>query len=303
MSRKMLSRESKARPASEASLWMGPLVILAGAAMLVLLAGGVKPGSSHLPRRPAINALLSLVVVGFGAKMTADGMKASRESARRWQSVQRGPRPAWAVDYPWNTVEASDGSAAGATRSLGIGLATGVVLAPYAEVVFFYKDATATAKALMVIAILVAAAFLGHGLYLLARRLQFGRSTLRFAEFPYALGETLEAEFRTSVNVRAFDSLLVTLRCIEEQRSEIGDGDLETWEIWKSEQLVPRPMVPVLLKFNLPNDPALASHLAADLPRYWELEVTCERPGIDFCARFLVPVYAAAPAVVDVKPR
>ena len=45
------------------------------------------------------------------------------------------------------------------------------------------------------------------------------------------------------------------------------------------------------------------SHLAADQPRYWELEVTCERPGIDFCARFLVPVYAAAPAVVDVKPR
>jgi hypothetical protein len=44
------------------------------------------------------------------------------------------------------------------------------------------------------------------------------------------------------------------------------------------------------VRFPIPPD-APTTELGARPPRYWELELSAEVPGVDFGARFLVPVY------------
>ena len=43
--------------------------------------------------------------------------------------------------------------------------------------------------------------------------------------------------------------------------------------------------------FALPHEAEYETHLHDISPRYWELEVAADTPGIDFKATFLVPVY------------
>ena len=47
------------------------------------------------------------------------------------------------------------------------------------------------------------------------------------------------------------------------------------------------------LKFTLPEN-GIETRLSERPPRYWELELLAEAPGIDFMAFFLLPVYKEA---------
>jgi hypothetical protein len=35
----------------------------------------------------------------------------------------------------------------------------------------------------------------------------------------------------------------------------------------------------------------LRTQITADVPRYWELEITADTPGVDYKATFLIPIY------------
>jgi len=96
----------------------------------------------------------------------------------------------------------------------------------------------------------------------------------------------------------------ITLRCIEE-RYETRAGDESTWTAsyqLHADRLEIDPAwgrmagqwnVPVT--FMLPAAPFETS-LSARPPRYWELAVHGESPGVDFDATFLVPIYATTSA-------
>ncbi len=47
------------------------------------------------------------------------------------------------------------------------------------------------------------------------------------------------------------------------------------------------------IEFEIPMQPELATELAVNPPRYWEIIVAADTPGIDYKGTFLVPVYAA----------
>jgi hypothetical protein len=84
-----------------------------------------------------------------------------------------------------------------------------------------------------------------------------------------------------------------TLRCIEERFEvrQTGKNRVRVsvpYELYRDEAAV-APGEPSL-RFELPEN-VPGTRLAAQPPRYWELELAAEAPGVDFGARFLVPVY------------
>jgi hypothetical protein len=298
----MLPGSSRVQGGTRLSVFMGPFLLAVGILSLVLTAKGIRPNPSRLPERPWVQVGLALFGLCVGGWMTADGLRAWRETERRREVLRAGPRTAWAVDHPWNPAGAQDDAFVEAAGPLGSGIAMLLLMAPYTEVAFFSPAGTFRARLIMACGNLLASVFLGRGLYLVARSLQFGRSTLEFAMFPFFLGGPLDVVFRTSVKARAFDNLRVTLQCIQERPAGVMSTKLAPFVIWKSEQMVPTPTDPVRLLFELPEDPALATRLVAPEPRYWKLEVVGERAGIDCRAEFLVPVYAPIPEAATRRP-
>jgi hypothetical protein len=51
-----------------------------------------------------------------------------------------------------------------------------------------------------------------------------------------------------------------------------------------------RPGIPKIVKFDLPAGD-LATQLSRVPPRYWQLELRAERPGIDYDVKLLLPIY------------
>ncbi|MBI2919558.1 MAG: hypothetical protein HYY18_00570 [Planctomycetes bacterium] len=291
---KVLPGRSRASRETPIALVIGPLVVLIG---LIALAGalrGVRPRQEHeLPQHPAVLVGTALLASAVGVWIFAEGLRASREAPRRWSVLSRVPPTAWHADYSWDATGTRDETLRDAIGPLGVGIAMALLMAPYTEVAFFFPDSNWKKRAIMTAGNLVAVGFLAYGLYLGARRVRFGQSSLAFASFPFFLGGPLDVVFRTSASAREFHMLEVTLRCIEERREDtFGRNEFVRREIWMAGQTVPRPSDPMRLLFELPGDPALATRLSAPEPRYWELDVAGRRPGLDFHATFLVPVYA-----------
>jgi hypothetical protein len=134
----------------------------------------------------------------------------------------------------------------------------------------------------------------------LAVALKFGDSRLEFLEFPYPLNGPFVIRWWPAAGIDRVNQGSFTLRCVEEWHESRGQGDDETAlliheEIWNGtwflDQATTFPRLESLeLHCNLPDD-ALATHLSADKPVFWELEVKLDLPGLDFHETYLVPVY------------
>jgi hypothetical protein len=120
---------------------------------------------------------------------------------------------------------------------------------------------------------------------------------LRLPRFPCFTGGELDLKLVRTARIDAAGELRATLRCLQERRED-GAGGRRTGRIVVhvlhematigertagGEAIVFRFAVPA----GLPG-----TTLAARPPRYWEVEVEGVTPGVDFGARFLLPVYS-----------
>lgn len=151
---------------------------------------------------------------------------------------------------------------------------------------------------------LVGFGVLGWAIYDFARWCKFGSSRLRFGRFPFLQGETLEVYWSVPRGIKTYNSIDITLRAIEEKYETRGSGknrsqQVVMYEIYNDhvrfdkEGELPAGSEELPITFPLPTDvpPTLLSERP---PIYWEIEVKADAPGIDYYARFLVPVYAGA---------
>lgn len=161
-----------------------------------------------------------------------------------------------------------------------------------------------------------------------ARYLRHGSSRLLFDHAPFLTGSTLKASLKPSRALGHFDTFTLTLRCIQPTymsdeggriqkviSANTSDSDDDRRTRFRQvfiAQLAAHDITldasPLPFQFNIPADapPSLLSQRVADysdddqlnnvpLPdglRYWELVAHGKRPGVDYHASFLVPVYA-----------
>jgi hypothetical protein len=136
----------------------------------------------------------------------------------------------------------------------------------------------------------------------LFRYFKYGKSRLRFARFPFRTGQAVDAGLEVGPRMADATSLRLTLRCIEEVlRSRGGGQDRSTTRTLYLLHEVKQELKPG--QFDATSGAAIhihiplpagdyASCLSRSPRRYWELEVKAETPGIDYAARFLLPVYS-----------
>jgi hypothetical protein len=228
-------------------------------------------------------------------------------SAVRSRSLRPDGAAPWLTDHPWRREGALDESA----REVRAALVAGGLLTVAASVLgsVFLGEVTGgmvVVPALVVSAVLLAGLFLlGRGVLVLLRRARHGMAELRWSRLPFYLGEPLEVVLvREGATVR-LEGLTARLTCIEERwedapgtgSDQVGGGArrrprrVERWSQVKAIPAAGAARVPVRFDLPPPGPEAPGTVLSSTLPRYWELELRADLPGLDFEAVFLVPVY------------
>ena len=248
------------------------------------------------------------VIIGL---LNLDGVaQAVRARVRRQRLRRQFSGQPWADDYLWETSGQTDGALDATLRSSVMGL--------------LLSAACNGATIAMVCGALPATrANIGYGIFgsllsliflyfLFIRKsmhyLKFGASRLVFQRIPYVLGEEFKAELIPGRSLGAYRKMQIRLRCIQFAAVPNGIAELQVLHgdrvvIENSEWRSGMPPVPI--RFKLP-DKKLPTAISAPMAsiietgeinpralgrRYWELDIRAFVTGLDYQARFLVPIY------------
>ena len=237
---------------------------------------------------------------GFGLLTLVRGLYGGFRRAARATAMRVHAAEPWVADFAWDPQGIADQGTGEAAMIFFFAVVWFAFLVPVTWLMVWHGM-----RMVWFLLIFCAAglAVLGLGCYRLAQRLKYGASWLAYKRFPFFLGETLDVEFTNPRGIGVFNSMTVTLRFIEEVDEACGsrrDPRVETvcYELYGDARQVDRPgehnwaFGPMALSFPLPCQPEYRTELSRAMPRYWELQVRADTPGVDFDARFLVPVYA-----------
>ena len=269
--------------------------LLMGTFVAVAASGFIEIDSA--PQAPtSIVVGIGVLFAGVGLWMIGGGLRRTVAARRAAHARAEHPDEPWLWDYRWNQREVRTGGFGPViSGSLGV-LFFGLFAAPF-NWVGFTQGSVPFAIAAVVIDLLVLAA-VGVVLYQLAQWIRYGKSALRFTTFPYFLGSSLDVILPGSRRLRGFSSLTFTLRCIEESFESQGKSNTVVCSgVYEDTQTLTQgsdaslEMDALPVSFRLP-DGDYETRLSAHPPRYWELEVKADKPGVDFSAMFLLPVYA-----------
>ena len=283
------------------ALVIGLGLIVAGGALFLVGAEILRP-KSRVPAPAAVPYAIGVSFVVMGAWLLAyrieDGLRDAR--ARRLRRTM--PGAPWLADHPWDPAGAGDETGRRAVATAALALILGVFLVPFNWVAFSPRSEIDVWGRILFVVVtgifdLLTVVVAGYAAYFGWRRARFGRVFLRFERFPLTLGAPTRVWLRVP-RPPAGSRLAATLRCIEERYVSDSDStSTRSEQVWADT----RPIDPAWgligggwnlpIGLHLPLGP-YETRLADRPPRYWELEVRGEAPGVDFGATFLMPVYA-----------
>lgn len=136
---------------------------------------------------------------------------------------------------------------------------------------------------------------------------KFGESVFKMLSIPGVVGGQLGGAIETSGKVRPTNGFLLRLICVERIQTGSGDSSSTTetilWEEKKTETkdvLADDPRrsgIPVL--FHIPSDARESDSTNSNDKIIWRLEVKASVPGVNYSAKFEVPVFRTAASVTD----
>ena len=286
-----------------AALFMGLGFAAAGGILLPFALGPLyEPGGPEDFVTVLAGIAFGFVFATTGLWLAAFGLLGLRRRRRIRQGQSERPDEPWRWDHPWDESGIRDDAR---RRPVAWGLrlvSLALFLVPFNALVFSgelpWWGRLGFGLVTGVFDLLAIYAF-----YRLARSLlqliRYGSGGLRYASFPFYLGETLDVTLRPARELPS-GTLNATLRLVLE-RYENWDTRTDpsptavAYALYSEDQTAAVPAgvagraLGVGLSFRLPED--VPSTDLTGLPlTYWELEVKV--PGTDYGAVFLVPVYA-----------
>jgi hypothetical protein len=247
--------------------------------------------------------------VGFlfssvGLFLLVHGLRGVMAKARLKGAIAQRPGQPWLYDFPWR----HEGITYSALKTmLGRLLAalfwSGMLVIPF----WMVLDGRRGAWIVLTFSVffgLLGLIFWWRWAVMLTRLLRYGRSQLRYDSFPYVLGGTLRARLGAPRHIAGFDSLIVILRCVQEQYITTGTGEdrsssVVCHELYKDginfgrEHLAALAGGEIPIEFRLPADQPSTS-LSSTPPLYWEIEARGFTRLVNYQAYFLIPVYQSS---------
>jgi hypothetical protein len=248
----------------------------------------------------------------IGLVVGAQGARAVVARSRRRHVLAAHPAEPWLADHAWRREGVVDDSASQARGALvGGGVMTALVSTAASAML---GDAEGPGLFVLItllgLFMAVGLGLIARGVYLVLRRSRHGLAELRFARFPFLLGEPLEVALVREQGAPRLQGLTATLSCVVErwvEREVVDHRDdaprgrssraLKRAEVWRAEKPVAwvhGGRIPIRFELPAPGGAAVGTALSEDPPRYWELSLHADLPGLDFGATFLVPVYEKA---------
>lgn len=236
---------------------------------------------------------------GLGvAWLGLSGMFRDRAARRRKEEYPLEP---WFWDHGWDKRWAESGSLGPAIQGFVAFLFFAAFLSMFNWWAFFSDEGPWPLKVFILLFDLIALAVLFGAIYSLFQYFKYGKSRLHFARFPFRPGHSLEGGLEANRRLLTADRIALTLRYIEEVTEVTGTGKNRSsrqvlYGLHEVKQEIDARMfqggsvaeIPISLRLPAGD---YATKLLETPRRYWELEVKAETPGIDYLARFLVPVY------------
>jgi len=247
--------------------------------------------------RLGFGMMFPLVFGGVGVFLVRALRRGAREDKRLQADRERWPEQPWMWVEAWRTPRLVSRPSATMWVAIGFAVFWNLVSAPAA---FLVPGEVADGNWPALIALLFPA--VGIGLIVWAvreviRRRRYGESALRLDSLPVPLGGWLRADFE--VPARLTDRELdVELACIHRYRTGSG-RNRQTREVvlWEDRQTVTARSgsapgsTAARIEIPLPVDQPVARPRPADDTIVWRLTVGAEEPGVDFKARFDLPVF------------
>lgn len=269
-------------------LGLGGFLALAGFGVIPL------PGKANAPL-----PVIGCVGVAFflaGTLVLSSGLRGILHRGRRRRLEELYGAEPWTADYPWDPTGTFDRSLGRVFQSWLFVVFLGFFLAPFHWWAWASDEGGLFVRGIVVFFSLIHLCVLGTALRRTAQWLRYGRTRLRYDDFPFHPGETVRVTYAPN----RFATLKGTVRCVEEYWETTGTGkhrrkSLVVDSLWsEAHEWTPhRQDVEVALRFDLPDDEQLVNRLSRAPVRYWELVLEAEAAGVDFHATYLLPVYAS----------
>jgi hypothetical protein len=300
--RELRERDARAgTPVTAAgSLVLGTPFTIVGLALALLGHGTIGPATRATNSPRWIVVAMGLVFAWAGLLFVAHGVRGLLRARASRRLARRHPGQPWWSDHPWDSRGARDQTPAAAARAAHFAAFVLLFLAPFHWIGFFAPDRVIAFGVVALLFDLVALALVWRALYLVARLMRYGRGAVWFTRFPFRLGEAVELLVPAPTGITAAAELTATLRCVQERVEVRGTGKGRSVVVVCYELLAPPTAVTLTtdgrgrpafrVTAHIPPD-APPTALGEHPPRYWELDLAAARPGVDYGARFLVPVY------------
>jgi succinate dehydrogenase hydrophobic anchor subunit len=257
-----------------------------------------------------LGAFVATFVASGALALLVHGSLGLRRIARVRRRRAVHPSEPWRWDYEWDERQSRDDDTARRTRLfIGLGIGFLIMFAPWHWIAF---AGNGHAPALWILRTLpfslaallfdlIAVSLIARGARLIIRRLKYGQGVATFARFPFRTGEQLELHVQVPSSLRQHAVVTATLRCVQERyvTTRASDGDTRTnvqcFELYR-DSVRAEPVGSggdgraLRVRFGIPADVPVTD-LASRPCRYWEVDVEAGTDGVDYGARFLVPVY------------
>lgn len=280
-------------------------LLFTGAGSIPLLIGVGMTALGTGPMRPPgwVIAVAGAVFIIFGLAAVAAGLRGLYRRRRARHANLAGATAPWDWDHPWDRHGARNDVWRRALRRFAWIAFLALFLSPFHYLLLTIEDTTFRVLGgifLLVFDAAVLFTFAG-AVKAVMRGLKYGRVFLQYEQFPMLLGRRASVRLLLDRPVAA-GSVNCTLRCVEETVEVSYHGRGSSSRQYVFDQLYEEKLTATLapgtesrqaarVEFQLPEGD-YSTRLSGGEPRYWLFEAKAVTPGVDFHARFLLPVYA-----------
>ena len=282
-------------------------LLFAGAGLIPLLIGIGMMAWSARPTRPPgwVVAVIGAVFVIFGLAALVAGLRGLYRQRRARRAYLAGATAPWDWDHPWERAGARDDVWRRALRRFALIAFLALFLSPFHYLLLTIEDKTFRVLGGLFLFVFDAAVLftLASAVKAIIQGLKYGGVFLQYEQFPMLLGRPASVQLLLDRRVDAA-SVNCTIRLIEETVEVSYDGRGKDSRQYVFDQLYEEKLTASLapgtdgrqtarVEFRLPEGD-YSTRLSGDEPRYWLFEAEAATTGVDFHARFLLPVYAPA---------